>query len=137
MARQPSGVILPLSIPMARMPATLTGSFGHAGAAIANLSRQLAAELGQYGVRVVCLRPDGMPEAAAKLGSHTRQVWGGVAKRLGMTLEQLLEMIAAGSLLKRTLGVGGLAHVAAFIASDRASGMTSTIANLTFGSTID
>jgi enoyl-[acyl-carrier-protein] reductase (NADH) len=77
------------------------------------------------------------PEAAAKLGSHTRLVWGRAAKRLGMTLEQLLEMIDAGSLLKRPLGVGEHAHVAAFIASDRASGMTSTIANLTCGSTID
>jgi 3-oxoacyl-[acyl-carrier protein] reductase len=76
MMRQGSGVIMPLSVPMARMPAASSGSFGMAGAAVESFTRQLAAELGPYGIRVVCLRPTGMPETAARLGSHTREVWG-------------------------------------------------------------
>jgi 3-oxoacyl-[acyl-carrier protein] reductase len=47
MMKQGSGVILPLSQPMARMPAATTGSFGIAFAAVECLARQLAAELGR------------------------------------------------------------------------------------------
>jgi 3-oxoacyl-[acyl-carrier protein] reductase len=137
MIAQRSGVILSLSVPMARMPVALTGSFGIAGAAVESLSRQLAAELGQHGVRVVCLRPNGMPETAAKLGSHTREVWGRAAERLDMPMEQLLEMVSAGGMLQRPLTVDELANVAAFMASDRASGMTGTVANVTSGAALD
>lgn len=137
MVPQGSGVILPISNPMARVPTALTGPFGQAAAAVENLSRQLAAELGPHGVRVVCLRPDGIPEAAGRLGSHTRQVWGRAAERLGITLDQLLEMVAAGNVRQRPLTVDELAEVAVFLASDRAGGMTSTVANVTCGSVVD
>lgn len=137
MSRQGAGVILPLSNPMARMPAALTGPFGQASAVVENLSRQLAAELGPYGVRVVCLRPDGIPETAGKLGSHVRQVWSRAAARLGTTLDQMLEMVAAGNVRKRPLAVAEVAEVAVFLASDRASGMTSTVANVSCGSVVD
>lgn len=137
MMRQGSGVILPLSNPMGRAPAALTGCFGQACAAVENLSRQLAAELGPHGVRVVCLRPTGIPESATKLGSHTRDVWSRAAARLNMTLEQLVEMVSAGSVLDRALTVDEVADVAAFAASDRASGMTGTVANVSVGSVID
>jgi 3-oxoacyl-[acyl-carrier protein] reductase len=137
MAAQGSGVILPLSNPMAGSPAALTGPFGQAGAAVENLSRQLAAELGQYGIRVVCLRPTGMPETATRLGSHTREVWSRAAERLGMTLEQMLPLVSAGSPLGRALTVAEVADVAAFLASDRASAMTATVANVTCGAVPD
>jgi 3-oxoacyl-[acyl-carrier protein] reductase len=137
MTAQGSGVILPISPPMARMPAALTGSFGIAFGAVENLARQLAAELGPRGVRVVGLRATGMPETATRLGSHTAQVWGRAAEHLGMPFEQLLEMISAGNLLGRPLTVREVAEVAAFVASDRASGMTATFANVTCGSVVD
>lgn len=132
-----SGVILPLSLPMARMPAASSGCFGAAFAAVENLSRQLAAELGPYGIRVVCLRPTGMPETATRLGSHTRAVWGRAAERLGIPLDQLLEGIGSGGLLQRALTVDEVANVAAFMASDRAGGMTGTVANITGGAIPD
>jgi 3-oxoacyl-[acyl-carrier protein] reductase len=137
MMKQRSGAILPLSVPMARMPAPSAGSFGIAFAAVECLARQLAAELGPLGIRVVCLRPDGIPETAARLGSHTRQVWGRAAERLGITLEQLLDMVSAGGVLQRPLTVDQVADVAAFMASDRASGMTATVANITGGAVVD
>jgi 3-oxoacyl-[acyl-carrier protein] reductase len=96
-----------------------------------------AAELGPYGVRVICLRPTGIPETAARLGSHTRQVWGRAAERLGVTLDQLLDTIGSGGLLRRSLTVDEVAEVAAFMASDRASGMTATVANITLGAVVD
>lgn len=137
MAAQGSGVILPLSNPMAGSPAALTGPFGQACAAVENLARQLAAELGPHGIRVVCLRPTGMPESAARLGSHTREVWSRAAARLGMTLEEMLPQVAAGSPLGRALTVADVAEVAAFVASDRAIGMTGTVANVTGGAVAD
>jgi NAD(P)-dependent dehydrogenase (short-subunit alcohol dehydrogenase family) len=136
MMRQRSGVILTLSNPMARMATALTGSFGIASAAVENLSRQLAAELGPHGIRVVCLRPTGMP-GTVRLGSHTGQVWGRAAERLGMTLDQLLELVSAGTALQRPLTVDEVANVAAFAASDLASGLTGTVANVTGGSVLD
>lgn len=132
-----SGVILTLSTPMARAPAALTGSFGIAFAAVENLSRQLAVELGPHGIRVVCIRPDGIPETAATLGSHTREVWARAADRLDLPFEQLLEMVSSGSLLGRALTVDEVANVAVFLASDRASAVTGTVANVSCGSVID
>jgi 3-oxoacyl-[acyl-carrier protein] reductase len=137
MIAQGSGVIMPLSVPMARMPAALSGCFGIAGAAIEALSRQLAAELGPHGVRVVCLRPDGIPETAARLGSHTRQIWGRAADRLGMPFEELLDMVGSTGALQRPLTVDEVANVAVFVGSDYASAMTGTVANITGGSIID
>jgi NAD(P)-dependent dehydrogenase (short-subunit alcohol dehydrogenase family) len=137
MTRQGSGVILPLSVPMARVPAASSGSFGMAGAAVEAFSRQLAAELGPHGVRVVCLRPTGIPETATRLGSRTREVWGRAAERMGIPLEELLELVGGGSPLRRALTVDEVADVAAFVASDRASGMTGTVANVTMGAVVD
>ncbi|ADD42980.1 SDR family NAD(P)-dependent oxidoreductase [Stackebrandtia nassauensis] len=137
MMKQKSGVILPLSGPMARSAAAFSGSFGLAHAAIESLSRQLAAELGPHGIRVVCIRPTGMRETAEQLGSHVGQVWQRAAERLGLPFEELLTMVSSGSPLERALAVNEVAEVAAFMASDRASAMTATTANVTLGSVID
>ncbi len=84
-----TGVILTLSTTAARVTLPSDG-FGVACAVVEALSRQLAGELGAHGVRVICLRPDAIPETA-NLGSHTRQVWNPAAERVGMTLEQVLD----------------------------------------------
>jgi NAD(P)-dependent dehydrogenase (short-subunit alcohol dehydrogenase family) len=136
MVRQGSGVLLSLSTPVARTPTALAGSFGPAFAAVESLTRQLAAELGPHGVRVVCLRPTGIPESTG-LGSHTGQVWSRAAERLGVPLDQLLDLVSAGSALRRALTVAEVAEVAAFLASDRASGMTGTVANVSGGAVVD
>jgi 3-oxoacyl-[acyl-carrier protein] reductase len=63
--------------------------FGVACAGVEALSRQLAGELGPHDIRVICRRPDAIPETQ-NLGSHTRKVWSRAAGRTGMTLEQVL-----------------------------------------------
>jgi 3-oxoacyl-[acyl-carrier protein] reductase len=137
MSRQKSGVMLMLSAPMARMPTALTGSFSLAAAAVETLARQLAAELGPDGVRVVCLRLTGIPETATELGSHTRQVWSRAAEHLGVSFDELLEGVGDGTAMQRPLTVREVAHVASFVASDRATGMTGTVANVTAGAVVD
>jgi NAD(P)-dependent dehydrogenase (short-subunit alcohol dehydrogenase family) len=133
MAQQKSGVILMLFAPMARMPTALTGSFSLAAAGVETLARQLAAELGPDGVRVVCLRLTGIPQTATDLGSHTKQVWDRAAEHLGVPFDELLEGVGGGTALQRPLTVRDAADVAAFLASDRATGMTGTVANVTAG----
>jgi 3-oxoacyl-[acyl-carrier protein] reductase len=133
MANQGSGVILPLSIPMAGMPEALSGPFGQAAAAIENLALQLAAELGPQGIRVVCLRPTGMPETARSLGSHLEGMWTRTADRMGVSFEELLGEIGSGTARQRPLDVQELADMAAVMASDHARGVTGTVANVTAG----
>src|SRR5690606_21118426 len=114
-----------------------TGFMGIGGAcaAVEALSRQLSGELGPFGVRVVCLRPDAIPDAVAV--SHTREVFEGMAQRMGMPVEALLEGRAQhATLLKRLPTLAQVAEFAAFIASDRAGAMTGAIANLTCGSLV-
>ncbi len=133
MADQGSGVILTLSTTAARVPLAVNG-FGVACAGIESLTRQLAGELGPFGVRAVCLRSDGIPESVAH-GSHVANIFG----RFGMTIEEMLagDPGAPGKLLNRPPTLAEVANVAAFLASDQASGMTATITNVTCGSVID
>jgi NAD(P)-dependent dehydrogenase (short-subunit alcohol dehydrogenase family) len=86
--------------------------------------------LNAVGIRVICLRPDAIPEAVAT--SHAREVFSGFAERVGTTVENMLaERACTGTLLKRFPTLAEVADFAAFVASDRA------IANLTCGSLVD
>ena len=126
------GALLTISTPGAKL--AFPGVLGYA--AIEAFSRVLAAELAPAGVRVVCLRPDAIPEAAAA-GSHSRAVFAPVAERMGTTVDGLLEEGAARTLLGRFPTLAEVADAAAFLASDRAGAMTGTVANLTCGSVVD
>lgn len=130
------GALLTISTPGAKL--AFPGVLGYAAAcaAIEAFSRVLAAELAPAGVRVVCLRPDAIPEAAAA-GSHSRAVFAPVAERMGTTVDGLLEEGAARTLLGRFPTLAEVADAAAFLASDRAGAMTGTVANLTCGSVVD
>ncbi|MEJ3651453.1 SDR family oxidoreductase [Actinomycetes bacterium KLBMP 9759] len=130
------GVIVALSPPMAAQPAPLAGPFGVAGAAVENMCRQLALELAQQRVRVVCLRLTGMPETARSLGSHTGEMWGRAAARLGVPLEEMLDAIGATP-VGAPLTVDHVAEVAAFIATDRSEALTGTVVNVTRGAIVD
>jgi len=69
MATHGSGVILTLSTPGSRMSGQGFLGYGATCGAIETFSRILAGELGPNGIRVICLRPDAIPEAVAT--SHT------------------------------------------------------------------
>jgi 3-oxoacyl-[acyl-carrier protein] reductase len=73
MVERRSGVILTLSTPGSRMTGQGFLGYGVTCAAIEAFSRILAGELGPSGIRVVCLRPHAIPEAAAT--SHTGEVF--------------------------------------------------------------
>ncbi|MFT3736438.1 MAG: SDR family oxidoreductase [Rhodocyclaceae bacterium] len=131
-----AGVILTLSTPGARMTGQGFLGYGVTCAAIEGFSRLLAGELGASGIRVICLRPDAIPEAQPH--SHARQVFQGFADRFGTTVDAMLaERGRSGTLLQRFPTLTEVADYAAFVASDRGSAMTGAIANLTCGSLVD
>lgn len=133
----PGGAILTVSTPGARLVIPGILGFGVACAAIEALSRLLASELGDAGIRVVCLRPDAIPEAVAA-GSHSGAVFRPVAERAGVAVEDMLAQAAeTGTLLKRLPTLAQVADAAVFAASERAGAMTGATMNLSAGSLVD
>jgi NAD(P)-dependent dehydrogenase (short-subunit alcohol dehydrogenase family) len=132
MLPQGSGVILMHTPEPARLGAPLVGGMGPAWAAMEGLSRGLSAELGSRGVRVVCLRTTGIPETAT-----IDVVFDLHAKTIGITRQQFRSLIEDRTHRRRSTTLAELASVAAFVASDRASAMTGTVANLTGGAIVD
>jgi NAD(P)-dependent dehydrogenase (short-subunit alcohol dehydrogenase family) len=137
MVQRGSGVILTLSTPGSRMSGVGFLGYGVTCGAVETFSRILAAELGPSGIRVVCLRPDVIPEAVRT--SHAREVFNGVAKRAGVTVDEMFAdpRGAERTLLKRFPTLAEVASFAAFVASDRASATTGAIVNLSCGSVVD
>jgi NAD(P)-dependent dehydrogenase (short-subunit alcohol dehydrogenase family) len=121
-----SGVIMTVTALHSRTGIPLVGGYGPAMAAKEALTRDLSAELAPQGIRVVGLRPHGMPET-----STMKEVFD--AKATGMTWEQFQEYLASTTHPRRVMTLDELANMAVFVASDKASGMTGTTVNLTMG----
>lgn len=137
MVKQKSGVLLSISTPGSKLPGTGFMGYGLACSGIEALNRHFAGELGAYGIRSVCLRPDAMPEAAAH-GSHSKEVFAKAAGGAGISIAEMLQQHAqANTLLKRLPTLEEVANTALFMASDQASAITGTVANLTCGSLVD
>jgi NAD(P)-dependent dehydrogenase (short-subunit alcohol dehydrogenase family) len=127
-----SGVIMTVSALHSRTGIPLVGGFGPAQAAKEAMTRHLSAELAPHGIRVVGLRPQAMPETPT-----IRDAFEPRAKASGMTWEQWQEALAGRTHPRRLMTLDEVARVAAFLASDDASGMTGTTVNLTMGSLDD
>jgi 3-oxoacyl-[acyl-carrier protein] reductase len=136
MVAKRSGVILNLSTPASKVAFPGVLGFGSACGAIETFNRHLAAELGPSGVRVVCLRPDAIPETV-KLGSHAREVFQPVADRAGVPLEELLAPSTSTAVLKRYPRLLEVANAAVFVASEHGGAMTGVVMNLSCGSVLD
>ena len=128
MATAGGGVIITMSTSAAALSGRdrvyhRTGGFGVACAAVEELTRSLAGEVGRDGIRVVCLRPDALPET-----------WGPGALDPEHTVHEAYEYMTAGTALGRLPTLQQVAEAAAFVASDRAGAMTGAVVNLTCGS---
>jgi 3-oxoacyl-[acyl-carrier protein] reductase len=129
MAERGSGVILTLSASAVRayVPGVYVGGFGIACAAIEALTKQFAAELGPRGIRVNCLRSEGIPES-----------WEGVSTEgWSAPSEEVEAALKDRSLLGRVTTLADVGNAAAFLASDRAGAMTGTVVDLTSGTVVD
>jgi NAD(P)-dependent dehydrogenase (short-subunit alcohol dehydrogenase family) len=127
-----SGVIMTVTALHSRTGIPLVGGYGPAQAAKEALTRNLSAELAPHGIRVVGLRPQGMPETRT-----IKEAYEPRAKATGMTWEQWQEFLASRTHPRRLMTLAEMADVAVFMASDKASGMTGTTVNLTMGSLDD
>ncbi|HEX8998227.1 MAG TPA: SDR family oxidoreductase [Ktedonobacterales bacterium] len=132
MAKQGSGVILALTAQVARRPLAHVGGFGVSGAAIEDFCRQLAAEVGPQGIRVVCLRSAGSPESPG-----LDEVLRDFAQKIGATREAIEASMADDTMLKRLPKLTEVANAAALMASDYASAVTAEITNVTCGAVAD
>jgi NAD(P)-dependent dehydrogenase (short-subunit alcohol dehydrogenase family) len=127
MIKQGSGVILHLNSGSAQATSPMMGSTGPADAATETFMRYLATEVGQYGVRVVGLYTAGVADTL------TREKLAAVGGGGGIDPADVERAIAGMSMLRRAPRVAQVADAAAFLASDRAAGITGTIVNVTCG----
>ena len=132
MQKQGSGVILAITANAARQPYENTGGFGIAGAAIEAICRQLAMEEGRHGIRVVCLRSAGSPDAP-----NVDEVFNVHAEKQGVSREQFEKQFAERTMLKRLPKLAEVANAAVLMASDNASAITGAVTNVTCGEMAD
>lgn len=122
MIRQRSGVLLTFGGVGDPVRDYSIGGFLAALAAVDMLRRQLAAELGRYGIRVVGLKT------------------GGIAETVPVDYpgrEELVESLVRPTMLGRTATFEDVGNAAAFAASDRAASITASEINITCGAIVD
>ncbi len=126
MIEQRSGVILHLNSASGDGAMPGMGSTGPADAATESFMRYLAAELGPHGVRVCGIWTAGVADTLTqeKLGAVNENV---------PDVQRVKEMLAGMTALRRNVTLANVAEAAAFLASDRAAGITGTMTNVTAG----
>jgi NAD(P)-dependent dehydrogenase (short-subunit alcohol dehydrogenase family) len=129
MIEQGSGVILALDSGSAN-GSPMMGGTGPADAATDTFIRNLAAEVGPHGVRVLGIWTAGVPETLSpeKLASVDSNLVMDEAAFQGL-LDRLDEM----RMLRRSPRLAQVAAVATFLASDNAAAITGTFINVTSG----
>jgi NAD(P)-dependent dehydrogenase (short-subunit alcohol dehydrogenase family) len=132
MLAQASGVIMTVTALHSRTGIPLVGGYSSAQAAKEALTRALSAELAPHGIRVVGLRPNGVPETRT-----IRDAFEPRKKASEMTWDQWQEALASKTHPRRLLTLEEVANAAAFLASDKASGLTGTTVNMTMGTLDD
>jgi 3-oxoacyl-[acyl-carrier protein] reductase len=136
MTARGSGTILTLSTAASRVVLPGTLGYGTTGTVVEVVSERLAVELGPSGVRVVCLRPHAIADGPSH-GSFAAAVFESRAAAAGVGVEQWLARFAQDTtVLGQFPTVADVADAAAFLASDRASAITGTVVDLTFGNAV-
>ena len=121
MVKQGSGVMLMFGGYGDPPPDFYLGGFQVALTAVDALRRQLAAELGRHGVRVLTPQSNGVPETIQDSAAR----------------EAMTESVVTGTLLRRAASLDDVGNAAVFAASDHARAMTATTLNLTCGAEVD
>ena len=115
------------------------GAKNLACAAVETLTRNLATELGPHGIRAVCLllagTQDGIESWPADLRTNVFNHPDDTGP--GMTRDEFVAVMKSTRLLQRVTRLAEFVNVATFMASDRASAMTGTFANVTSGAVVD
>lgn len=126
MMRQRSGVILSLTATPAGIGYPFTGGFAPACAAIESFSRNLASELGVYGIRVVNIRSGGSPDS---------RIFKQAIENDPKEMEPILRNMENDTMLKKLPLMADIANVAVFLSSDMAGKITGVTIDVTSGTT--
>ena len=126
MMKQGSGVILSLTATPGGIGYPYTGGFAPACAAIETFSKNLAAEMGAYGVRVVNIRSAGSPDS---------KVFKDAINNNPKEMEPILRNMENDTMLKKLPMMEDIANVAVFLASDLAGKVTGVTIDVTSGTT--
>lgn len=124
MVRQRSGVILSLTATSGGIGYPLTGGFGPSCAAIEGFSRNLASELGPYGVRVVNIRSAGSPDSRPFVEAIVN---------MPDLVKPVLQKMENDTMLKKLPLMEDIAGVAVFLSSNLAAKITGVTIDVTVG----
>lgn len=132
MIKQKFGAIIFLTGSPARGHTQGATAIGSAFGAIETFAENLAVELGPFGVRSVCLR------TTTNVDSRTvKMIIEGKMAHSDATRDQMIAGLAGMNFLRRPLTTSDTAHMASFLASDRARFVTGTVVNSTAGAAPD
>ncbi len=126
MMKQRSGVILSLTATPGGIGYPFTAGFAPACAAIESLSRNLAVELGIYGIRVVNIRSGGSPDS---------KVFADAIAANPDIMKVVLSRMENDTMLKKLPQMADIAHTAVFLASGFAAAITGVTVDVTCGTT--
>ncbi len=126
MKEQRSGVILSLTATPGGIGYPHVGGFGPACCAIEGFSRNLASELGPFGVRVVNIRSAGSPDS---------RVFREAIEQGGEKVAAFIQKIKDDTMLKDLPSMADIANVAVFLASGLAAKITGVTVDVTCGTT--
>lgn len=132
MAASGGGVIVGISANAAREAYIVMGGFGVATGAIEHFLRHLAVENGPHGVRCICVRSPGSPDAPG-----VREAFKLHAEAEGISLEEFERRAGEGVPLRRLTPLAQIADAAVLAATDLAGSMTATVLNATGGGQMD
>jgi NAD(P)-dependent dehydrogenase (short-subunit alcohol dehydrogenase family) len=131
MVKQRSGVIIFVTGSPVRGHVEGATALGAAFGAIETVMENMAFEVSQHGVRVVCLR------TTANVDSHQIQQLIEAATASGAPRDQVLAGIGNMNFKKVPATLSDTAKLAALLASDRVRMVTGTVVNSTAGSAMD
>lgn len=126
MSRQGSGVILTLTATPGGIGYANVGGFGPACCAIEGFSKNLAAELGVHGVRVVNIRSAGSPDSRPFREARAHG---------GPDVAAFFEKLKQDTMLKALPLMEDIANTAVFLASPLAGKITGVTLDVTAGTT--
>jgi 3-oxoacyl-[acyl-carrier protein] reductase len=126
MMKQRSGVILSLTATPGGIGYPFTGGFAPACCAMEALSRNLAAELGPYGIRVVNIRSGGSPDS---------RVFKEAIDSNPEAMASILRSMEQDTMIKRMPPMADIAATAVFLVSDMARSITGVTVDVTCGTT--
>ena len=126
MMKQGSGIILSLTATPGGIGYPYTGGFAPACSALESFSRNLASELGVYGIRVVNMRSGGSPDS---------KVFKQAIDNNPEIMEPILRKMEADTMLKKLPLMADIANLAVFLSSDLAGKITGVTVDVTCGTT--